>query len=396
MNQQINANVWRLTIAQAMAGANTTVVYATGALIGNALAPSPFLATLPISVFVAGMAASTLPAGMLARRFGRRLAFMLGTLCGVLMGLIAAWAIAQSSFLLFCLAMPFGGAYAAIVLTFRFAATESVPPEGQARALSFVMAGGVAAGVVGPQLVIHTANLIHSGTFAATYLASSIVALLSAFVLRGVILPRQASVTRKAAQSALAALRHPKVLVAIICGAVSYTLMNFLMTSAPLAMHLCGLPAASASSGIQWHVIAMYAPGFVAGRWISRFGATRITLLGFALMAAAAIAGVTGISVPHFWASLIFLGVGWNFSFIGASSMLLKSQTAFEKTQLQALNDFVIFGCVMIGSLLSGGLLNQYGWPVVCLLSLAPIAAAVAFLLGASRRGHDRPEFVVN
>lgn len=396
MNRHIDANVWRLSISQALAGANTTVIYATGALVGNALAPSALLATLPISVFVAGMAASTLPAGALARRYGRRSVFMLGTLLGALMGLIGAWAIMQSSFLLFCLAMPFGGAYAAIVLTFRFAATESVEPEGKARALSFVMAGGIAAGVVGPQLVIHTAHMIQNAMFAATYLASSAVALLSAFVLMGVKLPRPVSVAQNGPRNVLGALRHPQVLLAVLCGAVSYTLMNFLMTSAPLAMQLCGLPAASASAGIQWHVIAMYAPGFVAGSLINRFGASRIVMLGFAMMAAAAVAGVTGMSVMHFWMSLIFLGVGWNFSFVGASSMLLESHTSFERTQLQAMNDFIIFGCVMLGSLLSGGLLNRYGWGVVCLLSLAPIVAAVVFLLRAGRTGRDRKVLAAN
>ncbi|KDB70934.1 transporter, major facilitator domain protein, partial [Bordetella bronchiseptica CA90 BB1334] len=189
---QSSSNVLRLAAAQALAGANTTVVYATAAIIGEALAPSKSLATLPISVFVVGMAASTLPAGAVAQRHGRRAAFMLGTLCGVLLGLLAALGIYLESFALFCAAMAFGGAYAAVVLTFRFAAAECVEPHRKARALSTVLAGGVLAGVLGPQLVSYTMDAWSGHVFAGTYLAASAVAVLAAVVLGGVDLPRPA------------------------------------------------------------------------------------------------------------------------------------------------------------------------------------------------------------
>jgi MFS family permease len=386
----MNANVRRLAAAQALAGANTTVVYASAALIGNTLAPHGWMATLPVSVFVAGMAAATLPAGALARRLGRRPVFLLGALCGVLLGLLGALAIAQSSFLLFCMAMPFGGAYAAVVLTFRFAAAESVPPPQRARALSLVMAGGAMAGVVGPQLLIHTRDTLPQHVFAATYLASAVVALLSALVLAGVALPPLTMATReRAAGSLLRALRRPGIALAVTCAAVSYMLMNFLMTSAPLAMRFCGLPADAASLGLQWHVIAMYAPGLLTGRLIARFGAPRVVVAGLLLTAAALAAGVSGLGVAHFQWLLALLGVGWNFGFTGASSMLLEAGQVGEsamQSRIQSVNDFIVFGSVTIASMLSGGLLQRYGWQQVCAMALGPVAIALAaHALGSSR-----------
>lgn len=182
-------NIFRLTVAQALAGANSVVVYATGAIIGNTLSPIHALSTLPISLFVVGMALCTLPAGAIARRYGRRASFLSGTACGVLTGLIAAAAVATSNFWVFCLAMVFGGAYAAVVLSFRFAAADGVDATRRARALSFVMGGGVAAGVIGPQLVTYTMDYWPGSPFVATYLVQAAVAALSASVLFGVRLP---------------------------------------------------------------------------------------------------------------------------------------------------------------------------------------------------------------
>jgi MFS family permease len=189
-------NVVRLAIAQALAGANSTVVYATGAILGNMLAPDKALATLPVSVLVVGMAASTLPAGAIARRYGRRAAFLAGTGCGVAVGLLSAAAVFLSSFWLFCAATFFGGVYQAVVLSFRFAATDGVRPELRPRAMSAVMAGGVFAGVLGPQLVTFTMNLWQPYLFAATFLAQAGVALVSAFILWGVHLPRPVAKSR--------------------------------------------------------------------------------------------------------------------------------------------------------------------------------------------------------
>ncbi len=383
-------NIIRLTIAQALAGANSIVVYATGAIIGNMLAPSKALATLPISIFVVGMAACILPTGAIARRHGRRAAFLTGTSCGVLVGLLAAAAVVLGSFWLFCLATFFGGAYAAVVLSFRFAAADGVDLSLRARALSFVMGGGVAAGIVGPQLVTYTMHLWLPHKFAATFLVQAAVAAVSAIVLLGVRLPKPtpaeavgaSGVAGVAEERPLGVIvRQPIFLTAVICGAVSYMLMNFLMTAAPLAMQMCGHSQENSNLGLQWHVIAMYAPSFFTGRLIARFGAGRVVAAGLLLTGLSAAVGLTGIDVAHFWLTLILLGIGWNFGFVGASALVLESHRPEEKTRVQSLNDFIIFGTMAIGSFASGGLLAAYDWYVVLWVSFVPLAMAIAVLV---------------
>lgn len=321
------SNVARLTIAQALAGANAVVVYATGSIVGNVLAPAPALATLPISIFVVGMAACTLPAGVIAQRYGRRAAFLAGTGCGVLVGLLSALAVVLGSFWLFCIATFFGGAYAAVVLSFRFAA---------------------------------------------------------AVILFGVRLPRPTAAEAKGGRPLGVIVRQPRFVTAVICGVVSYLLMNFLMTSAPLAMQMCGLPQEASNLGLQWHVIAMYGPSFFTGRLITRFGAAPVILAGLALTGTAAGVGLLGIEVEHFWLTLVLLGVGWNLGFVGASAMVLECHRPSERARVQSLNDFVVFGTMAFGSFLSGGLLNAYGWDTVLWLSFVPLSLAVATLVATS------------
>ena len=383
-------NVVRLAIAQALAGANSTVVFATGAVVGNMLAPSKVLATLPISIFVVGMAACALPAGSIARRYGRRTAFMAGTACGVLVGLVSTWAIVAASFWLFCAAMFFGGAYAAVVFSFRFAAADCVSADRRPRALSAVMAGGVFAGVIGPQLVTHTMNMWPPYLFAATFLAQAAVAALAALVLSGVRLPRPVADDLSGGRPLPVILSQPRFLIAVICGAVSYLLMNFVMTAAPLAMRLCGHAQGDANLGLQWHVIAMYGPSFFTGRLITRFGADPVVATGLALIGVAALIGLAGVDLAHFWLSLIVLGVGWNFGFVGASALVLECHRPEERARVQSVNDFIVFGMVALGSFSSGGLLTSYGWDTVLWVSFAPLALAAAALAFTRARGLHR------
>lgn len=386
------SNVARLTVAQALSGANAVVVYATGAVVGNALAPSHALATLPITIFVVGMAACSLPAGVIAQRHGRRAAFMVGTGCGVLVGLLAALAVVLGSFWLFCAATFFGGAYAAVVLSFRFAAADCVPPDRRPRALSFVMAGGVFAGVIGPQIVTLTMNQWMPYTFAGTYLAQAAVAALSSVILFGVRLPMPTAEEVAGGRPIGVIARQPRFITAVTCGVVSYLLMNFLMTAAPLAMRMCGLSQESANLGLQWHVIAMYAPSFFTGRLITRFGAHRVATAGLALTALSAAVGLLGVDVAHFWLSLILLGVGWNFGFVGASALVLECHRPEEKARVQSFNDFIVFGTVAFGSFLSGSLLTAYGWSTVLWLSFVPLAvAAITLTRTGARRSVGAP-----
>ena len=375
------SDVLRLATAQALAGANSSVVYATGAIVGNILAPDRTLATLPISIFVVGMAACTLPVGAIARRHGRRAAFLVGTAAGVLAGLLATFAVLVGSFRLFCIATFFGGAYAAVVLSFRFAAADCVPFERRARAMSQVMAGGVFAGVLGPQLVTYTMDLWPPYLFAATYLAQAAVALISAVVLFGVRIPMPSRAEVAGGRPLMEIARQPRFVIAVVCGVVSYMVMNFLMTAAPLAMRMCGLSQEAANTGLQWHIIAMYAPGFFTGHLITRFGAPRVVGAGLILIALSAAAGLRGVDVAHFWWMLVLLGVGWNFGFVGASALVLGCHRPEERTRVQSLNDFLVFGTMTIGSLSSGGLLTTSGWNTVLAISFVPLGAATLALL---------------
>ena len=383
-----NLNILLLALAQALSGANAVVIYATGAIIGNLLAPSPLLATLPITVFVIGMASCVLPAGALARRYGRRTAFMAGSTAGTLAGLLATAAVVYSQFWLFCLAVFCGGGYAAVVMSLRFAAADGVPVERRARALSLVMAGGVAAGVFGPQLVSWSMDLWLPHPFAATFLLQALVATLAGLLLLGVRLPPLPAQRAAGGRPVAQILRQPRFIAAVSSGAIAYMLMNFVMTAAPLAMHLCGHSQRDANLGLQWHVIAMYAPSFFTGRLISRCGAGRIAASGLLLIGLSAVVGLGGVDVPHFWASLILLGLGWNFGFLGASALVLDCHQPEEGPQVQSLNDFIIFSVMAVGSFTSGGVLTALGWDAVLWLAFVPLAlAGVALVLTRRRAG---------
>ena len=383
-DRRARGNVLRLAVAQALAGANASVIFATGAIIGSTLAPDPAWATVPISVFVVGMAAGTLPTGWLAQRYGRRAAFMAGGGAGVLAGLVAAGALLAQSFALFCLATLCGGFYASVVQSFRFAAADGASTAFRPKALSWVMAGGVFAGVIGPQLVTWTMDLWAPNLFVVSYLAQAGVALLAMGVLAGVDLPRPARAA-PAGRPLAEIVRQPRFLIAALCGVVSYTLMNLVMTSAPLAMRMCGLPLTASNSAIQWHIVAMYGPSFFTGTLIARFGAPRVVAAGLALTAAAALVGLQGITTAHFVVVLVLLGLGWNFGFVGASAMVLDCHRPEERTRVQSFNDFLVFGTMAAGSFSSGQLLTALGWGAVNLVVFPPVILALAVLVLSGR-----------
>ena len=378
-DRRARRNALRLAAAQALAGANATVIFATGAIIGATIAPDPGLATLPISVFVCGMAAGTLPTGAIARRYGRRVAFITGSGIGCLAGLIAAGALLAGSFTLYCVATFLAGLYGAVVQSFRFAAADGASPGFRARALSWVMVGGVFSGVLGPQIVTWTMNLWQPYLFAASYLAQAAVALIAMAVLSGVDLPRPARAV-DGGRPLGTIIRQPRFIVAALCGVITYTLMNLVMTSAPLAMRLCGLPLSASNATIQWHVVAMYGPSFFTGALIARFGAQRVVAVGLTLLAAAAACGLAGIALANFTVGLILLGIGWNFGFVGASSMVLETHRPEERTRVQAFNDFLVFGTMAIGSFSSGQLLVAYGWASVNWVVFPPVAIGLGAL----------------
>ena len=386
-DRRARANVWRLAAGSALAGANASVIFAVGAIIGVQLAPSPGLATLPVTIFVVGMAAGTLPAGWLAREYGRRWAFIAGTLAGVLCGLLCALAILQGAFALFCAGTFFGGLYASVAQSYRFAAADGASAAFRPRAISWVMAGGVFAGFLGPNLVSLTMNAWPPYLFAASFVAQAFVALAAMFVVGSVDAPKPTALDTAGARPLLEIARQPKFLIAVFCGTVSYALMNLVMTSAPLAMKICGFGPESSNTVIQWHVVAMYLPSFFTGSFIARYGAARIIAAGLVFTAAAAVTGLLGIANVNFLFGLVLLGVGWNFGFIGASAMVVETHRPSERNKVQALNDFLIFGTMAVGSFSSGQLLAVYGWASVNWVVFPPVALALSVLLLAGRQG---------
>ncbi len=355
-----------LAVAQALAGGNNIVIVATGGIVGAMLAPDRGLATLPVSMMVLGMWIGTLPFGVLAKAYGRRFAFQVGSFIGTLAGLISSFAVFQGSFWLLLLGAFCGGLYAAAHQAYRFAAADTASEKFKPKAVSWVLAGGLFAAFLGPQLIIYTKDVWPPYLFAATYIGQAAFAIIAAVVLTFLHIPRPvASKSFSGGRPLPEILRMPRFIAAVACGVASYALMNLVMTSAPLAMINCGHSVSDASLGLQWHVLGMFAPSFFTGSLIARFGVNRIVVAGLALIAASAAVGVSGITVAHFWIALILLGLGWNFAFIGATTMVTQCHRPEERNKVQAFNDFLVFGSMVIGSFASGKLLATIGWIAV-------------------------------
>jgi predicted MFS family arabinose efflux permease len=390
-DQLARRNARVLAIAQALAGGNSTVLVATAGIVGTMLAPDKSLATLAISIYVLGMWMGTLPLGTLARRLGRRNALQIGTVCGVLTGLICCLAVLQGSFLLFNVGAVFSGLYASAHQSYRFAAADTASEAFRPKAISWVLFGGVVAALVGAQLVIATQDLWPPYLFAATYLGQSALALISAGVLMFVNIPKPPPRASAGEGRSLAEIvKQPRFVVAVACGVAAYSMMNLMMTSAPLAMVMCNHSVTDATLGLQWHVLGMYAPSFATGALISRFGLQRVTGAGLALIIVAALIGIAGISLWHFWIALALLGVGWNFAFIGATTMVTHCHRPNERNTVQAFNDFLVFGSMALGSFASGALLVNFGWSAVNEIVFPVALAATALLIWGALRGRSQ------
>jgi len=374
------SNVMRLAAAQALTGANSAVIFATGAIVGATLAPSVSLATVPVSMYVLGLAGGTLPTGAISRAYGRRIAFIIGTGCGVLTGLLGALAILRGSFALFCCATFLGGLYGAVSQSYRFAAADGASVAFRPKAVSWVLAGGVFAGLLGPQLVQWTMDVWQPHLFAFSFVTQAAVALVGMAIVSGVEAPRPAPADLRRGRPLLEIVRQPRFIAAALCGVIAYPSMNLVMTSAPLAMKMCGLSVSDSNFGIQWHIVAMYGPSFFTGSLIARFGAPRIVAAGLLLEAGSAAIGLTGVTAVHFWTTLVVLGIGWNLGFVGASALVLETHRPEERNKVQAFNDFLVFGMMAIGSFSSGQLLANLGWSAVNWVVFPPVLLGLAVL----------------
>jgi predicted MFS family arabinose efflux permease len=374
-------NALVLGMAQALAGGNNTVITATTGIIGSMLAPDPALVTVPISTMVLGMWIGTLPVGMLAKAFGRRFALQTGSVFGMLSGVVSYTAVMHGSFAILLLGTFCGGLYAAAHQSYRFAAADTASAAFRPKAVAWVLAGGVFAAIIGSQLVIFTKDLIPAYLFAGTFLAQSLCAALAACVLMFVRIPRPpVSQSFADGRPLIAIVRQPRFIVAVVCGVASYAMMNMVMTSAPLAMVLCNHSVNEAALGIQWHVLGMYAPSFITGSLILRFGVRQMMAFGLTMIVGAAAIGLLGITLWNFWIGLAVLGVGWNFAFISATTLVTDCHDPHERNKVQAFNDFMVFGSMAVGSFSSGALLSRYGWNAVN-ETVFPVILTAALLL---------------
>jgi MFS family permease len=381
-DQLARRNALVLALAQGLAGGNNIVIVSTAGIIAGVFAGDRGLATVPASTLIVGMWVGTLPVGYLAKRYGRRTAYLIGAGFGALAGLTLALAAWLASFWLLCLGAGFGGLYAAAHQSYRFAAADTASDEFKPRAISWVLAGGVFAGLFGSQLVIATKDIWPQYLFAASYLAQAGVAIVAAGVLLLLRAPPAVatSVPVGEGRPLTELFRQPRLIVAVLCGVASYSMMNLVMTSAPIAMIDCNHSITDATLGLQWHVMAMFAPSFFTGALIARFGIDRVIWSGLAIMAVAMVVAMTGITVAHFWSALVLLGIGWNFAFIGATAMVTQCHRPNERNKVQAFNDFLVFGSMAIGSFSSGQLLANYGWAAVNEVGLPIIITAGGLL----------------
>jgi MFS family permease len=378
-------NALVLAIAMALGGSSPAIVVSLGGLVGQTLAEDKQLATLPVSLLNLGLAIGTIPAAMLMRQAGRRVGYIVGASIGLGGGCLAAFGIASASFVLFCLGTLIIGMYGSFNQSYRFAATDAASEAFRPRAISWVMIGGIAAGFIGPQTVIWLQDAVPAAPFSGAFLGQAALALLSLAVV-SFLRPAPISAAPKAGGRPLSEIvRQPRFVVAVVAGLVSYSLMSFVMTAAPVAMVGCGLSVGDAASGIRWHILAMFGPSFFTGRLITRFGKERVTAAGLVLIGLSAVIGLSGIDLAHFWATLIVLGFGWNFGFIGATSMVTDCYRPEERTKVQAANDFLVFGSVAVASFSSGTLLNAGGWDSVNWMVFPPAAVALLLLAWQQR-----------
>jgi MFS family permease len=375
-----------LAIAQAITGAAAPVAISMGALAGVYLLDADkSLATAPVTGFNVGVALGALPAGWLGRRIGQKLSFMTGSLITALGGAFACAALFQGSFWLFVAALLFMGGGGSFTQQYRFAAADNAPQHFKAQAISWVLAGGIVSAILGPQSVILTKDMFLPVQFAGSYGVITIFGVVGFIVLSTLkikaIAPVEKGTIVDTGRPLKEIIRQPNFIVALLCSVCTYSLMSFVMTGAPLAMVGCGFSLTEATLGIQWHVLAMFAPSFFTGKLISRFGKETIVATGLIILICCAFVALAGIELWHFWLSLILLGLGWNFGFIGATAMVTDCYRFEEKGKVQGFHDFVLFSSVAMSSLFSGKVLITWGWntvnivifPVacVCLLALA-------------------------
>lgn len=374
-HRRAKRNVAVLVAAQAILGSQMPMIFAIGGLAGKMLSPNPCFATLPISMIVFGSMTTAPWISPLMQRNGRQFGFILGAFAGMIGAMICAAGLYFGNFYVFLAGSYMTGIYQSAQGFFRFAATDTASDDFKPKAISYVMAGGLVSAIIGPQLNSAVKDTISYIPFLASYLVVIGINVFGLFLFMALDLPRGTRGAKPAADAPKARsrgemLKDPKIIVAIIVGMVSYALMNLIMTSTPLAVMGCGYEIESSNNIITAHVLAMFVPSFFTGHLIARFGVRTIMATGLVILASAGVASLAGVqladagaapSIYSFYVGLILLGIGWNFGFIGATTLLSQAHQPHERGVIQGLNDMIVFGCVTLASLASGGLMSCSG-----------------------------------
>lgn len=384
-------NVLLLAACQALIVTSNVVLISINGLAGHALAPNKALATLPVTCFVLGGAVCTVPASLLMHRLGRKHGFSLGAMVGIVSGFCCAAAVYLHNFALLCAGNVIFGVYSACAQYYRFAAADSASPAFKHRAISLVLAGGIAGGVLGPESTKLTKDAL-SAPFLGSYASLILFAALALLLVQGVrIPPLTAAEQAVTGRPMRAIMKQPVFIVAVLGAGVGASVMNLLMTATPLAMQACHHEYTDSALVIEWHVIGMYAPAFVMGSLIQRFGVVQIMLCGVAMMLACVGIALAGITVAHFWFALVLLGVGWSALYIGGTTLLTEAYAPSERAKTQGVNDLLIFGTMALSSLSAGLIVTTEGWSTVNIVALpAILAAGVALTWLRTQRGGGR------
>lgn len=357
---------------------SSSAIIATAPLVGGTLLTGDkALATLPLALQFVAMALTTIPASLYMGRFGRKVGFITGSLIGACGGALGAYAITSGDFVLFCVASLMTGSFNGFCHYFRFAAADVSTDAFRSKAISYVLAGSVVAALLGPTLARNSADLLPT-QFAGVYLALIVVYLLVGCVVSLIDIPRPTVEQRKSGGGRPLAViaRQPKFIIAVCAATFGYLVMSFLMTVTPIAMGVCGFTFSDSSYVIQAHVLGMYAPAFITGHLITRFGVNNILIAGSVLCGASIVIHLSGIGFLNFLSGLVLVGVGWNFLFTGGTTLLTQTYTPEEKAKVQGLNDFFIWGTISVGAVTSGAVQHSIGWSAVNLV-MAPLVVLV-------------------
>lgn len=380
-------NVLLLAISQGLFMIGTSTMIAEAALVGHLLAENKALATVPVALQQFAVMFTTFPASLLMRRIGRRGGFSVGAAFGILGTAVAMLGVLWGSFWIFCLGALLNGVYNGFGQFYRFAAVDGSSDNWRSKAISYTLAGGVIAAVLGPELAKLSKDWLAPVAYAGSFAALSGVAIVALLVLQFIRIPMPSAAERSGEGRALAEIaRNPTFVVAVFAAMIAYGVMAFLMTVTPLAMVAHHHPFESAAFVIQWHVLAMFAPSFVTGTLIARFGVLRIMQSGAVLLMMCIVAGLSGADVHHFWLGLVLLGVGWNFLYVGATTLVTETYRPPEKATVQAANDFLVFGTVTVAAASSGALHSVFGWVTLNLIAIPLVVATLAALLWLEAR----------